>query len=216
MPRYGTLGDYRFSDAQDAASDIRGASVYGSNDHKLGEIDDVIFDQATGGIVYVVVDTGGWLSSRKFIVPPGRLRPSMQHENDFLVNLSKEQIENFPPYDGTAVTSEEKWADYERRYRSKWVEKPVMHREATDRNITPTTKQQVDAGSGTIPSAADEDPREPITTVSTDAEMGVSPSGPSLRWTTFEDKLRQRREEVLEESIRNLERAEERDRRKAS
>jgi sporulation protein YlmC with PRC-barrel domain len=221
MPRYGTLGDYRFSDAQDAASDIRGAKVYGTNDQKLGDIDDVIFDQATGGIVYVVIDTGGWLSSRRFIVPPQQIRPSLQHENDFLVSLTKQQIEAFPPYDGTALTSEEKWADYERRYRSHWVEKPVMHREATDRNITPTTKQQVDAGSGTIPSAAEEDPREPITTVNTEGTMGVSPAGPSLRWTTFEDKLRQRREEVLEESIRNLERAEaapkrERDERKAS
>ena len=75
----------------------------------------------------------------------------MQHENDFLVDLTKQQIESFPAYDGGELTSEEKWADYEKRYRSKWVENPVMHREATDRNITPTTKQQVGAGSGTIP-----------------------------------------------------------------
>jgi sporulation protein YlmC with PRC-barrel domain len=223
MPRYATLGEYRFSDAQDAATDIRGSKVYGMNDQKLGEIDDVIFDHATGGIVFAVVDTGGWLSSRKFIVPPQSLRPSPEHRDDFQVNLSKQQIESFPPYEPGSVRSEEKWGDYERRYRSKWVDGPVMHREATDRNITPTTKQQVDAGSGTIPSAADADDGEPLTTVNTEAAMDISPAGPSLRWTTFEDKLRQRREEVLEESIRNLERAEraetpsqrERERRKA-
>src|SRR5262249_50294873 len=98
---------------QEATFDIRGAKVYGLNDQKLGEIDDVIFDEATGGIVFVVVDTGGWLSSKRFIVPPQEIRPSLQHEDDFLVDLTKEQIEGFPPYDGAALTSEEQWEDYE-------------------------------------------------------------------------------------------------------
>jgi len=156
MARYGTLGDYRFNDTQEAAIDIRGSKVYGLKDQELGKIDDVVFDEATGAIVFVVVDTGGWLSSNKFIVPPQEIRPSLQHENDFLVDLTKEQIESFPPYDGKALTSEEEWADYESRYRSKWVESPVMHREATDRNITPTTQQQVGAGSGMIPVSDEE------------------------------------------------------------
>jgi hypothetical protein len=206
MARYGTLGDYRFSNTQEAAIDIRGANVYGLHDQKLGEIDDVIFDEATGGIVFVVVDTGGWLSSKRFIVPPLEVRPSLQHEDDFLVDLTKEQIESFPAYDGTALTSEEKWADYERRYRSKWVEKPVMHREATDRNITPTTQQQVGAGSGTIP-APDVNAGTAVTPAHADATMDLSPSGPTLRWSAFEDTLRHRREEVLQSSIDNAKRA---------
>lgn len=225
MARYGTLGDYRFADMKEAAGDIRGSNVYGPKDEKLGEIDDIIFDEATGAIMYVVVDTGGWLSSKKFLVPPDRMRPSMQHEKDFLVDLTKGQIEKFPPYDGKALTSEEKWADYEKRYRSKWVEKPVMHREETDRNITPTTQQQVHAGSGTIP-ATDADLEEldketEIEAVHPEMEADVSPNNPSYRWTTFEDTLRRRREEVLQESIDNAKRASgekpsERGRRKAS
>jgi PRC-barrel domain len=221
MARYGTLGDYRFVDIKEAALDIRGANVYGPKDHKLGEIDDVIFDEATGAIVFVVVDTGGWLSSKKFLVPPEEIRPSLQHEYDFLVDLTKEQIETFPPYDGTALTSEEKWADYERRYRSQWVEKPVMHREATDRNITPTTKQQVDAGTGAIPSAGPATPETAteVTPVHKEASMDVSLTGPSMRWTAFEDTLRQRREEVLQSSIDNAKKADRQtipERRKAS
>jgi hypothetical protein len=209
MPRYGTIGDYHFSDTEEAAVDIRGAKLYGLNDQKLGEIDDVVFDEATGAIVFVVVDTGGWLSSKKFIVPPEQVRPSLQHENDFLVDLTKEEIETFPAYDGKALTSEDQWADYERRYRSKWVERPVMHREATDRNITPTTKQQLDAGSGRLPSVEDgeEDDTVELTPLHTEASMEIDPSGPSLRWTTFEDTLRKRREEVLQSSIDNVKRA---------
>jgi len=211
MSRYGTLGDYRFADTHEAALDIRGAKVFGLKDQELGQINDVVFDEATGAIVYIVVDTGGWLSSKRFIVPPQEVRPSLQHQDDFLVDLTEEQIESFPPYDERDLTSEEQWADYEKRYRSKWVEKPVMHREATDRNITPTTQQQVGAGSGTIPSADDThelDAREleavtEVTPIHVEGTMEVSASGPSLRWSAFEDTLRQRREEVLQSSIEN-------------
>jgi sporulation protein YlmC with PRC-barrel domain len=225
MARYGTLGDNRFADTAEAAQDIRGAKVYGVDDQKLGEIDDVIFDETTGAIVYVVVDTGGWLSSKKFIVPPDNVRPSLQHEEEFLIDLSKAQIESFPPYDGTALTNEEKWADYERRYRSKWVENPVMHRAETDRNITPTTKQQVDAETGSISTEeadlAELDEETDMTPIRSEASMEVDPSGPSLRWTTFEDTLRRRREDVLQFSIDNAKRqsagtSEQTERRKAS
>ncbi|MGH9495436.1 MAG: hypothetical protein ACRD3B_10595, partial [Candidatus Sulfotelmatobacter sp.] len=136
-------------------------------------------------------------------------RPSMQHENDFLVDLTKRQIESFPPYDGADLTSEEQWADYEKRYRSKWVEDPVMHRLGTDRNITPTTKQQVDAGSGTIPTS-EADTAEldtAVTPVREEMTMAVSATGPSVRWTAFEDTLRQRREDVLQSSIDNVKKA---------
>lgn len=234
MARYGTLGDYRFADKQEAASDIRGSKVYGPDDHKLGDIDDVVFDHATGAIVWIIVDTGGWLSSKKFIVPPERIRPSMQHENDYRVDLTRQQIESFPPYDGKALTSEEKWADYERRYRSKWSDDEVMHREGTDRNVTPTTKQQVHAGTGAIPAVpgtgtrssegtqspdpamissdetmgadaeADLDELEneaEIAAVHPDVEQDISPNMPDYRWSSFEDTLRRRRDEVLQSSI---------------
>ncbi len=191
MPRYGTLGDYRFSDTKEAANDIRGAKIYGRNSEKLGEIEDVVFDQDTGAIVYVVVDTGGWLSSHKFLVPPGKIRPSVQHRDDYLVDLTKEQIEGFPPYDGAFLSSDEKWDDYERRYHSKWADRPVTNRVGT--------------GSENAEDIEDDEDLE-VTPITTDASMEVSPAGPSLRWTSFEDKLRERREEVLDSSIKAAER----------
>jgi hypothetical protein len=47
------------------------------NDEKLGNIEDVIFDHTSGNIHYAVVDTGGWLSSKKFLVPALTLRVSV-------------------------------------------------------------------------------------------------------------------------------------------
>src|ERR1700691_4353851 len=131
------LRDYRF---KDTAEDIRGSKLYGLKDEKLGKIDDVIFDHFTGVISYIVVDTG-WLTTKKFIVPAERLRVSTEHKDDFAVDLTKEQVEALPPYDEANLESEQQWADYEGRYRSKWASGPVMHRVGTDRNITPTTQQ---------------------------------------------------------------------------
>ena len=90
---YGTLGTYRFSETP--TEDVRGSSVYGVDDEKLGKIDDVVFDHNTGNIRYAVIDTGGWLSSNKFVVPADRLSLSEKHKDDFQVPLTKQQIENF-------------------------------------------------------------------------------------------------------------------------
>jgi hypothetical protein len=223
MAHYGTLRDYRFTDIDEAADDVRGSKVYGFGDEALGKIADVIFDHATGKIRYVLIDTGGWLSSRKFIVPPEVLQPSVEHEDGFKIDLTQHQIESFPPYDESDLESEEKWADYEGRYGSRWEEEPIMHRVATDRNITPTPKQQIDAGSGSL-AASDEDEEDTaldVMPIRTETSLDIDPSGPSRRWETFEDRLHQRRQEIVSvcvgcKTFPASETASERERRKAS
>src|SRR6202167_171267 len=104
MANYGLLGNYRFTDDKE---DIRGSKLYGLEDEKLGKIDDVIFDHFTGLIRYVVVDTGGWLSTKKFIVPVDRLRASIEHKDDFATDLNKQQVESLPPYEDSHLESDE-------------------------------------------------------------------------------------------------------------
>ncbi len=203
MSRYGMLRDYCLAEA---AEDIRGAKLYGLNDEKLGKIDDVIFDYSTGSIRYVVVDTGGWLSTKKFVVPADRLRGSTEHTDDFAVDLTKEQIEAFPPYNESDLESDEQWSDYEGRYRSKWEANPIMHRAETDRNITPTT-QRMPGNSPAARPAGDLAAEEVTDTdaltaggfaASTDSvEISQSASGIGPRWDTFQNRLRERRKEVI-------------------
>ncbi len=217
MAHYGILRETRVGDAMD---DIRGSHLYGLNDEKLGKIDDVIFDHSTGTIRYIVVDTGGWLTTKEFIVPADGLCASSKHSDDYEVSLNKRQIENFPPFQESDLDSETKWADYEGRYRSKWVTDPVMHRAETDRNITPTTQQT----SGNIASeqAAETHGEGPVyaTGVSTQegradleaassASERVVPAGTDAvvisnsavgiggRWDSFQSCLRERRKEVV-------------------
>jgi uncharacterized protein YrrD len=66
MAHYGTLKQAPVAEGED----IRGSHLYGWNEERLGKIDDVIFDHSTGDIHYVVVDTGGWLHSKKTTMKP--------------------------------------------------------------------------------------------------------------------------------------------------
>ena len=212
MSHYGRLGSYQFSNT---AEDIRGAALYGLNDDKLGKIDDVIFDHSTGNIRYVVVDTGGWLKSKKFIVPAERLRPSSKHDDDFACGLTKQQVESFPPYNESDLKSQEQWADYEGRYRAKWETSPVMHRAETDRNITPTTQQfQGNQSSLRAEGAPVAEPgrqnvrEEPLSAEPTSTNRVVPAGTDSViisssavgiggRWDTFQARLRERRKEAV-------------------
>lgn len=200
MAHYSTLQNYRFSDSEAASEDIRGASVYGRDDEKLGKIDDVIFDHGSGAIRYVVIDTGGWLSSKKFLVPPQQLRQSAKHKNDFAINLDKKQIENFPPYNEKDVTSEDRWRDYESRYQAAWMSGPVQHRKGSDHNITPTASEMPpEPGSigSQISRAENERLSERIIPAGTD-EVTIENSGAGIgpRWLTFEGRLRQHRRDL--------------------
>jgi sporulation protein YlmC with PRC-barrel domain len=212
MSHYGLLKDYRL---REDAEDIRGTTLYGRRDEKLGKVDDVIFDHSTGEITYLVVDTGGWLTTRKFIVPADRLQASTKHENDFASDLTKEQVESFPPYSEGDLESQDRWADYENRYRSKWETGPVMHRAETDRNITPTTQQMQGNPSSTraagLPdnleqrSALNREPQEAsgvdtgrVIPAGTDSvTINNSAVGIGGRWDTFQARLRERRKEAV-------------------
>jgi hypothetical protein len=114
MTHLGTLRDFRFEDQTD---DIRGAGLYGRDHEKLGKIGDVIFDHSSGAVRYIVVDTGGWLHSKRFLVPADRIQPRSEEDDEYVTELSKKQIENFPPYDESLLDDSERWGEYEREYR---------------------------------------------------------------------------------------------------
>jgi len=221
MAHYGMLKDTVIAGS---AEDIRGTHLYGANDEKLGKISDVIFDHSTADIRYVVVETGGWLHTKKFLVPAQEIRMSSEHKNDFEANLTKQQVENFPPFDESDLKSDAKWSDYEGKYRAKWVADPVMHRAETDRNVTPTTQQMTGnvQSERAVAKAQGLQVRERMqpTSVSISSERAdweaasrpterVRPAGSDSvvissnaegiggRWDTFQSHLRERRTEAV-------------------
>ena len=165
----------------------------------LDEADDAVQDawlRVSRAGAHDVANLGGWLTTKEFVVPAERIRASAKHENDFEVHLSKSQIEDFPPYNQKDVETEKTWNDYENRYRSKWVDGPVMHREATDRNITPTTQQMPPSAAAAGPRATGDVDTGRIIPAGTDTVV-IASSAPGIggRWDTFQSRLRERRKQ---------------------
>jgi sporulation protein YlmC with PRC-barrel domain len=188
MAHYGRLREYRFSDDVD---DIRGATLYGVDDEKLGKIDDVIFDHASGTIQYAVVDSGGWFSSKKFLVPAERIRPYGKNEDDFYADMTKAQIESLPRYEEDHFSSkddrenERDWSDYNERYRkSLQTDGGVLHREASTHIITPEPSELPATGEA-LPDESDYEP-ERVAGVFTDtapnsSKIRLRPAGLAAR-----------------------------------
>jgi sporulation protein YlmC with PRC-barrel domain len=134
MAHVGNLRGYRFEDNID---DIRGSNIYNRNDDKLGQVDDVIFNHDSGNIEYLVVDTGGWLSSHKFLVPADHVTATDDNDRYF-IDLTREQIEGFPEYDEKLHEEDGKWKDYENRYQQSWTTSGgILHKEGSQNILTP-------------------------------------------------------------------------------
>ena len=201
MAHYGLLRDYRFEDLN-TEDDVRGANVYGRDDDKLGEIDDVIFDHSTGSVRYVVVDTGGWFTHKKFLVPAHRLHSSADHTDSFTVNLDKSQVETLPRYNESDLQSDQNWERYEKQYDEAWHSGPVQHRRGSDHNITPTA-DEMPAEPGSIGSQLSADEQSELSSRVIPAGDNVvtiqnSAMGIGSRWLNFESRLRQHRRDITQ------------------
>ena len=137
MPHYGIMHGHQFKDVKD----VRGAQVYGVNNEELGTVDDVIFDHSDGEIEYVVVDAGGWFSSKKFLVPANRIEPYGRHEDKFYAELDKERIQMLPEFNEETLESESEWAAYEKNFHEQWSLGTVMYNKDTGRIVTPPIQE---------------------------------------------------------------------------
>lgn len=150
MALYANLRDYKFSEE---VEDIRGSDINGSDGEKLGTIDDVIFDHDSGDMRYLVVDTGGWLTSKKFMVPAREVMTQVEGDaRAYRVALTKKQIERLPEYNDESVERDDEFTDYTRRYDEAYKlseSGDVMHREGTTNIVTPTPDEMpATSGSG--------------------------------------------------------------------
>ena len=216
MAHYGTLRDFEFPGEVD---DVRGSTVYDLEGQKIGKIDDVVLDHSTAQVKYAVVDSGGWLSSHKFLVPADRIKPCGEDEDEFTVGVTKQQIESFPPYDEKKLESEEDWKRYEGEYKRGWHAGPVQHRHGTDHDITPTPAEmpvsaEADREASEIESSEDLTPERlagkfpgaepgggkirlepPEAARVENAAYGTAPL--SGRWARFEENIRQNQKDIL-------------------
>ena len=70
-----------------------------AKDGALGTVSDMLFDDSSWMIRWLVVDTGGWLSGRKVLLPPSVLEHMDATARELSVTLTKKQIEDSPEID---------------------------------------------------------------------------------------------------------------------
>ena len=85
-------------DLDDSVVDFDGLDVRGRADDALGEVDGFLVDPGSGRVLYVVVDSGGWFTSRRFLIPIGhatidRERPALR------ADLSRDSLRSYPEFD---------------------------------------------------------------------------------------------------------------------
>jgi len=73
--------------------------VIKADDGTLGTVDDLLFDDLSWSIRWLVVDTGHWLSGRKVLLPVFALGHLDAEREQFSVHLTKKQVEESPDID---------------------------------------------------------------------------------------------------------------------
>ncbi len=72
-------------------------TAYGVDEEKIGKIDGALVEDTTGRIRYLIVDAGGWFSSKEVLVPAGLAR--IVGDDVFFDSLTKSQVEAMEQYD---------------------------------------------------------------------------------------------------------------------
>jgi sporulation protein YlmC with PRC-barrel domain len=94
--------EYELASQELTADNLIGSAVYSPNEDNLGEVNDVVFDQA-GTIQGVVIDVGGFLGvgEKPVAVQYDALNVQKEDNGDLriVVNATQEQLEGAPAFD---------------------------------------------------------------------------------------------------------------------
>lgn len=99
-----------------------------TTDGHQGRARDVLFDDASFTVRYLVADTRRWLAGRRVLLSPASFRPPVWVSGEFRVNLSKEDIEAGPSIEEDRPVSRRQEAELADYYR--WP--PYWVRDAVD------------------------------------------------------------------------------------
>ena len=78
-----------------AASALKGYAIEAS-DGRVGTVTDLLFDDSSWNIRWIVVDTGTWLTARKVLLHPSAVTRPDYERQELSVALSRHQIEANP------------------------------------------------------------------------------------------------------------------------
>ncbi|MEJ7653117.1 MAG: PRC-barrel domain-containing protein [Chloroflexia bacterium] len=96
-----------------SAKQMRGYDI-AATDGELGKATDLLFDDVSWTLRYIVVDTGGWLADRLVLISPVSVESLDHADTSIHVNLTREQVENSPRAETDQPVSRQFEAEYYR------------------------------------------------------------------------------------------------------
>ena len=85
-------------DIDDSATDFSRLDVRGPDGDKVGDLDGFVLDSTSGRVYYAVVDSGGWFTSRRFLLPIGHSRLD-RDRRALVIDVTKDTIRRYPEFD---------------------------------------------------------------------------------------------------------------------
>lgn len=87
-----------------------------ATDGEIGSIQDLIFDERTLTIHYVVAETGGWFSGHKVLLSTAALHAPEWYNRSIPISMTKEQIKDSPGLDADQTVSRRKEEEMHKYY----------------------------------------------------------------------------------------------------
>lgn len=85
-------------DVDDSVVDYDGLDVVGPDGERIGDVDGFIVDARAGRVNYVVVDSGGWFRSRRFLIPIGHAAIGTDQAS-LQVDVTRAALFRYPEFD---------------------------------------------------------------------------------------------------------------------
>jgi hypothetical protein len=83
-----------------AADKVQGTNVYDLAGEKIGSVDDIMIDKASGRAIYAVMSFGGFLGlGEKYHPLPWATLKYDPQKGGYVVNIDKKRLEGAPNYD---------------------------------------------------------------------------------------------------------------------
>ncbi len=86
--------------------EVRGYRIR-ATDGEIGHVEDFIVSDEEWAVRYLVVDTGNWLPGRSVLISPQWVQDIGWDEREVWVDVTRETVENSPPYNATDPVNRE-------------------------------------------------------------------------------------------------------------
>jgi hypothetical protein len=92
-------------------SRLRGCHIH-AVDGESGHVDDVLVDERTFALQYLVVDTSNWIGGKWVAISPNAIRTMDWGKLRIEVDLTRDQIKRGPTLDSLDMPPAEAWPNY--------------------------------------------------------------------------------------------------------